>query len=353
MADRKADARFYAAIQQATQASLGGTLNATAVVHDSGLVFQTAPALLSYQKYLTQARLQKSTQSSVPANFEREVQVHATTALSQVHDMAAAALRTTRAAKQAGGLGRALDAWTAGINVSGPVRVEDVWRDLANDPSTLSIVKGQGVTDEVWAVVTENMNKVSGRFFLQNGKLAGEVRTSDQAQLLSAVFTHSPTGPARTVSDLLHRGQFDSLVDQFGQPNALPLDLAVGPPRDLEIPDVVMAGAILSVRSLAQHKRKLEDTGLAMVAGSDPLSVIVIAALVSVFVGMVLSLYTCPTNFGKDHGTVNQTACEVGLILMVLAALVLAAIIGPLGLVFGVPVVIYVGTALNEIMTSA
>ena len=61
--------------------------------------------------------------------------------------------------------------------------------------------------------------------------------------------------------DLLTRGQFESMVDQFSQPGAVPLDLMTGAPGDLEMADSVLAGSSI-VQLVAQHKRKLEDTGL-------------------------------------------------------------------------------------------
>jgi hypothetical protein len=324
MLNTKTDPRFYTAVEQAVQSSPSWPINSVALLQNKNLVMEKASSLLGYQTYLTQARSWKAARKSVPLEFEREVQTQATQALSDTRDFALAVLQTTKHLNQVGALDRMLDTWIAGVKMSGPVQVQDLWSDLANDPAARQLLKEQGWTDDLWTTLDENMKKLDGRLMLQNGKLAGEVKLAGQEQVQRLVLTHSASGAPQSLDDLLRRGQFERIVDQFGQGDAPPLDVVISKARDLEITDVILSGAFQSVQLLAQHKRKLQDTGLATYVGNDPVSVaagLFIAGLILGIVGLVLIDAFC----GKNRQ--STAACKVGAVLAILGFVLIVGVI--------------------------
>ena len=272
------DPRFYAALQQSFSASMGGPTNSSVLLKDKDVVLQKAASLASYQSYLAQARTWKASRKSVPLSFERQVQAQAAQALSDTRNLAAATLRMTSQMKQAGYFDRLLSSLIAGVQAGGPAQISDLWAHVTNDSSARQVLRDQGLTDDLFATINDAKNKMDGQILLQDGKLAINLNVVGQSQVRSAVFRSSPVGPPASLHDLLTRGQFERVVEQFGKGDALPLGIAPGVQGELELPDVLAAGAIQSVLGVAQHKRKLEDTGLATYEGADPLTISLIAA---------------------------------------------------------------------------
>jgi hypothetical protein len=325
MPNKKIHSNFYAAIEQAAQSSSVGPVNSTAILQNKNLVLEKASSLLVYQNYLVRARKWKAAQQGISIGFKREVQAQAVQALTDGQALAAATLRMTKHLKLTGHLDRMLDTWISGVRVSGPVPVRDLWSDIENDPNVQQLLKDHGLTDELWTAVTKTMKKVDGRLFLQGGKLAAESKIAGQDQMRSVVFRHSANGMPRTISELLRRGQFELMVEQFSRNAALPLDLDVvaGEVRDLEIADVISVGAIFGVQSLAQHKRKLEDTGLSTYAGGELITALIVASIILFAVGFAFTLVGCPNPDFEDSG--NETLCKIGQVLILLAMLTLGA----------------------------
>ncbi len=324
MAESKTDPRFFAAIAQARGLLSRGPVNSTAIAADHSLVLTRASNLLAYQNYLSAARSRKASSGGVPSSFELEVQAHASQALSDVRDLAASTLRNVSRLKQAGTLDQALDTWIAGVQAAGSVQAQDLWSEVINDPATPQLLKDHGIADGVWTAASGNMKSVNGRFFLQGGKLTSEANIAGSNQVRTIAFTRSATGQPRTIHELLRRGQFDRAVDQFSQPNALLPGLVTGQARDVEIPDLMLAGAVQSVQLLAQHRRKLQDVGLATQAGNDPLSIGLVVGFLIGAIGLYLVTQYCPAGSPAGHGT----ACKVGLVLAFLAFLIVGGVTG-------------------------
>lgn len=324
MPSRTTDPRFYAALQQTLSASTGGPTNSSALLRDKNLALQKASSLLGYQNYLAQARAWKAARMGVSLSFESEVQTQTAQALSDTRDLASSALRMTRHMKQAGHLDRLLSSLTAGVQAGGPAQISDLWGHVANDPSSRQAFKDQGLTDELFAAIHDSMSKLDGRLYLKRGKLAVDVTVTGQDQVRTTVFNHSAAGPPSSLHDLLTRGRFERMVDQFSQPGAVPLDavaldLATGAPSDIEMADLLLAGSVQSVQLMAQHKRKVEDTGLATYAGNDPGTALIITLVVAGFASSILGSYL----FGKycpDIGTSDArfALCSIGCFLIIL-----------------------------------
>jgi hypothetical protein len=325
MAKPKSQVTFFRAIEQATLSVVGGPVNRAALQRDKHLALEKASNLLGYQNYLTQARRWKAARGGVSRSFEREVQAQAREAFADVRELAASTLRITRQLKQAGELDRMLDAWIAGVKASGPVQVQDLWNEVENDPRVHQLIKDDGVSDEVWAGIAGNIKKLEGRVFLQGGKLAAEVKLAGQELTSSMAFTQSPKGIPRKVSDLLRRGQFERMVEAFDRGDTLPLSLDVveGGPGEVELSDVVLACSILSVQQIAQHKNKLQDTGLATYAGSELSTALIVAGIILVIIGTALAFEYCgsdsdPSGFKQSPSDNCAAAFVLWLVGMLL-----------------------------------
>jgi hypothetical protein len=339
MANVTTDPRFYAALQQALQASPVGPINSSAFLQDRDLAMAKAGTLLSYQSYLAQARSWKAARKTVPLSFEREVQAQAAQALSDTRDLAMSALRMISQMKQAEQLDRIMDFAIAGIHAGGPAQIKDLWAHVANDPSARQAMKDQGLTDDLFAAMNDAMSKMDGQLYLKGGKLAMDVTATGQDEVRSVVFKRSAAGQPSNLHDLLTRGQFESMVDQFSQPGAVPLDLMTGAPGDLEMADSVLAGSLQIVQLVAQHKRKLEDTGLETYAGNDPGTLAVLVAiggigLLTLLLGAGIMWLGCPSGPLQ-----NRYLCDVGTVLYYLGWAAFIVGFGPPLLALGVGII--------------
>jgi hypothetical protein len=295
-------------------------MHSSAVLGERDLTLDRATRLLGYQQYLNQCRSFKAQRKSVSLSFEREVQTQAKQAVSDGHELAASVLRTTRHLERAGQLDRLLIAWTAGVRAAGPVNARDLWSDVVNDSQARQLLREQGVTDPLFAALNEILNEQEGQIVLQGEKLAVESQPGRPALVLAPSARRSP----RSLSDLLRRGRFEQLVAGFGRGGASSFAVVPGPARDLELVDVIGGGTILGVQSLVQHQRTLEDTGLATVMGNDPITVMAIAAIVSIALGGALE------QFCDDGG--DGIACKIGQVLVVLGVIALGVALVTAGL---------------------
>lgn len=231
MPDNPALSKFHAAIAQSLQSSAPGPVNAGALLRDKDLALQKGASLHGYHTYLTQCRQWKARHKSVRRAMEREVQVQASQALADARDLATATLRMTRHLKEAGYLDRLLDSWIAGVKASGPVQLQDVWTGLASETGARQLLRDQGLSDELFAAIDENMKQLDGQIALQGGKVSGELKLAGQERTQHIVMGHSASGPPRTLHELLSRGQFERVVEQFEHGEGLACDLVAGPSR--------------------------------------------------------------------------------------------------------------------------
>jgi hypothetical protein len=322
MPNNPAFSKFHSAIARSLQSSARGPINASALLQDKNVAVQRAASLHGYQTYLTQCRTWKAGHKRVPRAMEHELQAQASQALADARDLATATLRMAKHLKQAGHLDRMLDGWIAGVKASGPVQLQDLWGDIANDAQARQLLRDEGLTEELFAPIGDNMKQLDGRLVLQGGKLASDVKLLSQSRTQRIALTHPASGTSKTLHDLLSRGQFEQMVEQFERGGALSFDLVEGQPRDLEIQDAISVGAILSVQALAQHKRKLEDTGLAAYAGSDPVDAFLIVGAILLVVGAIMSVVYCKED--DPHGPSGNCALAAILFILGFAAMFLA-----------------------------
>jgi hypothetical protein len=311
---------FFTAMVSSGPAPIRGPINAQAVESDARLVLSKSTSLLGYERYLTQARRWKGEGAALTASFEREVQTHAANAVVDTQSLTSAALRITNQFKQAGALDSMLSSWVTTIERSGPVTTAALLADLENQASFRQTLKDDDVTDEIWNSLIANLKNIDATLSVQNGKLTAASTVPNQDKRRILVFTSSPTGMPQTMSALLQRGRFERMAARFQQTGTAGLYLLPVPESDYELSDVILSGAILSVQSIAAHNRGLQDTGLAKYAGSAP---IVIAAIIAVVAGVIAAWYEvthCPGGASKSAACI---AAEIIAILGIVGITVL------------------------------
>jgi hypothetical protein len=314
-----AHAKFLNALGGASQTPMG-PINTAAVKKDWGIVTDRAASLLSYEKYLSSARAWKASKSAISNTFESQVRLQAGNALSDIHDLAAAGLRIASQTNNANGFDHALNNWIAGLKASGPMQIEDLWNGLANDNNTRQILKGYGVTDDLFAALNKSMTKLSGTVSERGGNLAVQGKLAGQEQTQNAVIAPTTSGAPTDLSGLLRQGQFDRLVQQFNQEGAVSIALAPGKPRNLSIPEITLMGSVLTVRGVAQHYRTLQDTGLATSAGGGALGIFLAIGFVLAVLGDVFIALGCK-EAGSQHP--STTECAIGVALSILGTIIL------------------------------
>jgi hypothetical protein len=332
---------FFRAMAGSEPAPAGAPINAQAVASDMSLVLSKSSSLLGYQQYLTHTRNWKGEGAVPTAGFTRAIQAQAAGAVVDTQALTSAALRITNQFKQAGRLDGMLSSWVAVIQQGGPLRTADLVSDLENQPSIRQTLKDDGITDDIWNSLIANLKNIDATLSVQNGKLTAAITAPNQDKPRNVVLVPSSKGPPPTLSALLQQGKFERLSGLFQQTGGTGLYLLPGPDRDLEVADVILSGAVLSVQSIAGHSRGLQDTGIAKYAGSAPALIVAIVAVVVGAVAFGITLKYCDGGKSRSPGCV---AAEIFAILGIfaLAALLIAGVAKLLGATdSGCPVMYY------------
>jgi hypothetical protein len=218
--------------------------------------------------------------------------------------------------KHSGRLDRMSSRALAALVRSGAVTTGDLVADLQHDASIRQTLRDEGVADDVWSSLLANLTRLDANVLARDGKLTADVKVG-QDQRRTVAFVPSATGMPRTLSDLLRRGTFERLAPTFIENGGASLQLLPGPPRDLEVPEVVLGVSMLCVQSLAAHKRGLQDVGLAKYAGGGPVLILAVAALACLVVGYLLYEEYCP----EDSMDSPSAACIAAIVLLILGTL--------------------------------
>jgi len=308
--------RFSDALAAHMPPSARAPINSVAIARDAGIVIDRAHSLLGYHTYLTKARAWKAARGSAAASFERDVQVQSSNAVEDTRALATSALNMTTAFARSGELDRIHAGMVAAIEARGPVQLRDLHSELEADTALRELLKSEGVSDALWASVMQNLKKADGTLSARDGQLTLETKPSGSDRTRTLVLAQSERGMPRTLGELLARGKVEKRAKRFAE-GPVKMSLHPGGDRPFEMSEVVLAGAIQSVQSVAQHRRGIQDGGLATYAGSAFVVVWVVAALAAAVLGYLLIDKYCETIESKN------AACVASKILFVLGLLAL------------------------------
>jgi hypothetical protein len=207
------------------------------------------------------------------------------------------------------------------------------------DPQNKALLQRIGLTDEVTAAVTEIISKLDADLVLRDGKISVETQLAGESQP-RRLSLKAPGGLPTSITDLLRRSQFDQVVSAFTNNDPVYLEaVASAVAVDYEPADLYALGAVAARQRMAEHVRKLEDTGLATYQGNDPVSLTVGL----IIAGLALGAFGAYIEYLCDHQhdlppltPVPDWVCAVGETLLFLS---LVLLITPLllGLPPGVP----------------
>ncbi len=302
-------------------------VNAATFSSDHSLALGKAQNLLAYQQYLAAARAAKAQSRGVTPAFERNVQAQARQALADCQDFSAASLRITQQLNHTALWGQMLNNVSSTLKTSGPVTVSQLWgevqQSLQNQKNSAAFA-GAGLTSDLATALTGAISKVNASLVLRNGKVSVETQLAGASQP-SRLGLKAPGGPPAGINDLLQRTQFERVVSAFSNNDPTYLE-AVGSPGnvDYEPAELFAFAAVAGRQRMAEHVRKLEDTGLATYQGNDPVDVLIGLIIAGAVIGLLGAgiLYLC------DHpGQVVQpdAVCVAGFVMVLLAVIILGA----------------------------
>jgi hypothetical protein len=298
-------------------------LYAASFTAERDIVAAKAGNLLAYRQYLAAARATKAQRKRVPESFERNVLAQARLARADLDAFTVAALRMQQQVNHTGLWRRTHANVTRMLRETGPVNLKSMWAEVAGNAQYRSALAGHGVTADITAAITEAVGTFDAAAVLRGGKVSVETRVAGEATPRWLSLVAGPSRPAN-ISDLLRRSQFDRVTSALTNGERVYLEPVPGAAdTGHEFSDLMAFGAVAARQCMAEHVRKLEDTGLATYEGNDPITFIGALLVIGIFLGLVGAtiLYLC------DHPTeVEQPEwlCTVGAVLVVIAAIALA-----------------------------
>lgn len=323
-------------------------INSATFSSDHSQALGKAQSLLAYQQYLAAARATKAQSKGVTPAFERNVQTQARQALADSQDFLGASLRITQQLNHTALWGQMLNNVSATLKAGGPASVSQLWgevqQSLQNQKNSAAFASA-GLTGELATTLTGAISKVNATLVLRSGKVSVETQLAGASQP-SRLGLKAPGGPPTGITDLLQRTQFERVVSAFSNDDPVYLE-ALGSPggADYEPADLFAFGAVAGRQRMAEHVRKLEDTGLATYQGNDPVDVLIGIIIAGAVLGLLGAgiLYLC------DHpGQVVQpdAVCVAGFVMVLLAVILLGAAVLLVGGAAGLGAV--AGLALGE-----
>ncbi|HEY1273012.1 MAG TPA: hypothetical protein VGF08_13550 [Terriglobales bacterium] len=311
------------------------SINPMSFLNDRSVVTAKAQSLLSYQQYLATVRAQKAKSQSVSPAFERNVQAQARQALADAQDLSAAALRITQQASQTSFWSQVLNTASATLESTGPVTVQQLWNEInqnLQDPQNAAQLAAAGLTSEMAAAITSGIPNVNASLLLHNGKVSVQTQIPGESQT-RILSLRIPGGPPSGITDLLNRAQFEQVLSVFNNQAQIYLE-ALGSPggSEYEPAQLFAFGAVFARQRLAEHLRKLEDTGLDTYQGNDPVTFITVLVFAGIALGGIGAaiLYACDPQ-PAPPGTVTTAPppgweCTAGLLMVLLGAICLGIV---------------------------
>ena len=300
------DEAFLGAFAQLREDLAEAPLNVSRL-GEAQVALQALSKFASYERFLTEARVHKARLRTPGADFERQVLRESQKALADAQFAFAGSLQTAKQVKNAGLLGRSFKVWQDGVREAGRVQLRDVWLDAIEHPDVRRHMADAGLDDRLITRLTEAVREVDQVHQLNNGMLEVRTRHGDTS---TRVRVRAPRGVGRpgSVSDLLVSRRFDVLAEAFAAPGATPGIVTHRRSAAATEPlDALLGASTLALQSLAQHVRKLEDTGLETYSGEGPetwATVVVVLAAIAVAAIVVGGLILLLCKVGDDDSSV-------------------------------------------------
>jgi len=247
-------------------------INPSTFLADRALAVDKAVSLLRYQKYLASARTAKAKRKGATLAFERNVLAQARQAQADLGQFTVASLSMTQQVNHTTFWNDSLARMTESLRQTGPVTAQAAWTEIASNEEYASALAAQGLTAEVKAAITEAVSKVDVTLAIRDNKICIESLVAGE-DVPRRAWLKTATDPPKSVMDLLRRSQFDRVVSAFTNNDPVYMEVVGGGSPEYQPSDLMACGAVAAAQRMAEHVRKLEDTGLATYEGEDPLTV--------------------------------------------------------------------------------
>jgi hypothetical protein len=296
-------------------------INVAAFKSDCDIAMTKVESLAAYQSYLAAARAAKARRKGVSLAFERNVQRQARQALADLQTLCGGVLRVVQQVNHTNNWRDMLTRMTSMLKTTGPVSARQIWDEVQLNQEYRTALESYGLTPDRVAAVTTEISRLDARLVLHAGKVSVETRVAGTSAPRRLSLKDSPGRPTGIV-DLLRRSQFDKVVAAFSRNDPVYLEVvATEATVDHEPGQVFAVGAVAARQRMAEHVRKLEDTGLATYQGNEP-GTIFIALIV---IGLILSGVGLGIQYQCEHGAVQDPdVCAVGGLLLFLGIMCLA-----------------------------
>jgi hypothetical protein len=303
---RRVDESFYRAFEAGTVRR--APLN-TALRRELREGLDAVDRLLAYRTFLNASRERKAQRGGARLSAERELLSQAGAAVRDARRFYTPLLRSLRHARYTGVVEAAVDSWMSGVERVGNVRLQEVWADAREDARLGSALVELGISERLLGEVDAEIQRVELVTRPHGNQLALDVGDDGTRVLLA---------PRRraTVADLIADAQFDSIIETFVGSGVFAVDVVRRRGVVVDPVDGALAGAIAGHHGLVRHRRSLADAGLAIHAGEDPLTVVLVAGAVLLAAGLLIKL-ACADGSG------DAAVCDWADFLILLGALAL------------------------------
>ena len=289
---------------------------------DCDIAMTKVERLAAYQSFLAAARAAKARRKGVSLAFERNVQRQARQALADLQTLCGGVLRVVQQVNHTNNWRDTLTRMTSMLKTTGPVSAKQIWDEVQLNQEYRTALESHGLTPDRVAAVTTEISRLDARLVLHAGKVSVETRVAGTSAPRRLSLKESPGRPTGIV-DLLRRSQFDKVVAAFSRNDPVYLEVvATEGTVDHEPGQVFAVGAVAARQRMAEHVRKLEDTGLATYQGNDPGT----AFIALVVIGLLLSAVGLAIQYQCERGAEpDPDVCKVGGLLLFLGILCLGA----------------------------
>jgi hypothetical protein len=213
---------------------------------------------------------------------------------------------------------------TETLRETGPVTTKAMWAEIAENEQYRSALAEHGLSADVRSAITDLISRIDVTVAMRDNKPCVETHVAGESIPRRATFRAAAEQPA-TILDLLRHSQFDRVVSAVTNHEPVYMETVPGGATEYEPPDLISCAAVAALQRMAEHVRKLEDSGLATYEGQDPLTIGIGLLVAGLFLGVVGAtiLYLC--DYPSESVEQPEWVCTAGAVMFFIGLSLLGA----------------------------